>query len=498
MKYLRHFATSGPLLGIVFLLCAPAMAQTEPTGVDVGCSPTVANPCGSSSPSTNNPPPAPAIDYEAARFNDWRRRFDVQLNQLRSYHVYGAGDLYDMPAPANLNELNARIDRVYVETAYYKSMRYARYESNSAYLISAPAKLSALRTQNRALEMKLASAPERLRNLEAQRDQIVARAKEQENLAWYLRNNTGVVEDDLVTARRHTIDPILELLPAEEKAAFRVAAIRGEKLPAYAVQPLLELTVAPTIAPLTVTMGRPFVVQAYQRGLPFAGSIDAKLNAFADLKRVIDYVDEMIPSQDKEVAAFEQEESDLRKTHDSLWQRFQAYESPLEKAEALVDLAERRIGYAQINQRISANNLLRLAAATILWNHIKENVVIPQIEQVLEKNGLLESVRGIALMDKIRRNPQDFLPKVGPLKDLPRLIEVSKQIVMIEELWEMYALAAADATGQVGTVESDTLIIHIFSSLGKSGLEIMRTASGAMEGTQGKIARALMERAPEE
>ena len=440
---------------------------------------------------------ARAIAYEAARFSEWSRRLDVLLDQLRSYEVFGANDLYDMPAPASLNELIARIDRVYVETAFYKSKRYALYENNSAYLFSAPARLSTLRTQNRTLEMNLASAPERLRNLEAQRDQIVARAKVQEYLAWNFRNNVGVVEYDLRVARRSTIDPILDLLPADRKAAFREAAIRGEKLPGYAIQPLLEAP--PAIAQIKPTIAvRPIPIQSFRRGSPFAGSIEAKLNAFADLKRVIDYVDEIIPSQEKEVAAFEQQEKDLRETHDSLWQRFQAYESPLERAEALIDDAERRLGYAQINQRISAENLLRLAAATILWNHIKENVVIPQIERVLEENGLLESVRGIAFMDKLRRRPQDLLPKIGPLKDLPRLIEVSKQIVMIEENWELFALAAADATGRIETAESDTLVVHIFDSLGKSGVEIMRTASGAMEGTQGKIARALMERAPEE
>ena len=44
---------------------------------------------------------------------------------------------------------------------------------------------------------------------------------------------------------------------------------------------------------------------------------------------------------------------------------------------------------------------------------------------------------------------------------------------------------------------SDTLIVHILSSLDKSGVEIMRTAFGAIEGTQGKIAGALMERSNE-
>lgn len=327
----------------------------------------------------------------------------------------------------------------------------------------------------------------------------MAQAKEEEYLAWYLRSNASAVEEDLVMARRSTIDPILELLPADRKAAFREAAIRGEKLPAYALQQLQELEIVTLeIVPIKPILGKAHSGGPYRKPAPIVGSIDAKLNAFADLKRRLDRVSEIIPSQEKELAEFGREARILGKTHNSLWERFQAYESPMERAQALVDDAERRILNAQINQKISANNLLKLAAAAILWNNIKEKIVIPQMEQILGRNGLLKGVRGIALMDKIRRSPKDFLPKVGAFKDLPRLIEVSEQIVTIEENWESYALATADASGQLGIAESDTLIVHIFSSLGKSGAEIMRTASGAMEGTQGKIARASMERAPKE
>jgi hypothetical protein len=61
---------------------------------------------------------------------------------------------------------------------------------------------------------------------------------------------------------------------------------------------------------------------------------------------------------------------------------------------------------------------------------------------------------------------------------------------------ESFALGAAGATGQIGTAESDILVGHIFHGLSKSGTDIMRTASGAMEGIQGKVAQVLMERAP--
>jgi hypothetical protein len=211
---------------------------------------------------------------------------------------------------------------------------------------------------------------------------------------------------------------------------------------------------------------------------------------------VLGYVGPIMPSQEKRLAAFREQGAQLRKNNDSLLERLQTFESPLEKAKALADDAEQRLLTAQINQKISANNLLRLATAAVIWNHIKNTVVIPQIEQILKANGLSNGVKGMAMIDQIQKSPQDFLPKVGPLKDLPRLIETGKKILSIEENMESFALGAAGATGQIGTAESDILVGHVFHGLSKSGTDIMRTASGAMEGIQGKVAQVLMERAP--
>jgi hypothetical protein len=122
--------------------------------------------------------------------------------------------------------------------------------------------------------------------------------------------------------------------------------------------------------------------------------------------------------------------------------------------------------------------------------------VVPQIETILEENGLSNGVAGLQMLNRIRESPQDFLPKVGPLKDIPRLIDTAKKVVDVEENMETLALAAATSNAQADTAESQALIARLFSGLNREGIEIMRTASEAMDGPRGKIVQVLMERAP--
>jgi hypothetical protein len=168
---------------------------------------------------TSNPPP-PAIDYEALRLNDLTSRFNVLLSTLRTYDVPNIGDLYTATAPATIVELGRRVDRLYVETAFHKSRQYWKYEENAKDLISLPAALSELRTENLKLEENLITAPGRLKNAEAQRDRTMAKAESEEYVASVLRSNAAIVEDDFLTARGKAMWTIHSLLPADRKAAF--------------------------------------------------------------------------------------------------------------------------------------------------------------------------------------------------------------------------------------------------------------------------------------
>lgn len=450
---------------------------------------------------TNTPPP-PVINYEEIRLKEQTNRYYDLLHDMHNFSVPDIRSLYGAGPPESLNELTRRIDLLYVESAFHKSRSYWRYEKNLKELTEFPSVITGFRADIAKLEEQLVTAPERLKNAEAARDRQVARAKSAESVAWNLRNNAAFVEMDLWTARAGPMWSIYKLLPEDRKDAFHAEMKKADTFSVYARDKLPEAVpvaraqprAAHVVASTGDYIGKHLGPQ--HKPSPVAGSVEVKLQAFNDLKEVLGYISPLMPSQEKRLKAYREQTADMRTHYDSVYARLQAYESPLEKAQVLADDAEKRFLAAQVNQKISATTLLRLAAATIVWDHVKNKVVVPNIERVLRANGLLKGVRGVALLDKIQNRPQDFLPTVGPLKDLSRLIETGKKVLAVEESMESFALAAAEANAQRDTAASESLSKHLFMSLGKQGTDIMRTASGEMEGPMGKIAQTLMERAP--
>jgi hypothetical protein len=229
---------------------------------------------------------------------------------------------------------------------------------------------------------------------------------------------------------------------------------------------------------------------------PVNGTIEDKLAAFDDVKRNLAYTSNLLPAHERDRPALLEKIAELRRQNDSLTEQLSAVESSIAAANALVNEAEQRFLAAQIAEKVSAGNALRLAAAAVVWEYVRDAVVAPEIEKVLQENGLANGVTGLEMLNRIRNSPEDFIPKVGPLKDIPRLVETARKVVRVEEDMESYALAAAEANAQVGTAESESLAAHLFAGLSQEGIDIMRTASGAMDGAQGKIVQALTQRAP--
>jgi hypothetical protein len=451
-------------------------------------------PCGGGS--TTGPRPT---NDGALRLSNLTGRFNAILGELQQYDIPDVGDLYGAPAPTSLGELRARIDRLYVEAAFEKSRRYWQFEDNGRTIREAPALISTLRAENLASQVSLATAPQRLKEAEARRDAATAKADKAQDLASVFRSNTLSLEYDFVYARARAVWPIFELLPPDRKSDFKDAMTRGEKLPAYAIlrpedPPAVARAIEPPMPNAQVFGGdRPRL-----KPQPIDGSIEDKLIAFGDIKTVLGYVTPMMASQELRLPVLKQELTDLRLQRTSVADQLSAFESPLEKAKGAAAAAERRFLAAQVDQKLSAGNALRLASAAVVWNHIIDTLVVPQIEAILDENGLLKGLKGIDMLDRIQRSPQDFIPKVGPLKELPRLIETGKKVLSVEENMESFALAAAAANAQAHTAESERLAAHLFARLSQEGTDIMRTASQAMEGPQGKIAQALMERAPKD
>ncbi|MEO8419743.1 MAG: hypothetical protein ABI457_00990 [Hyphomicrobium sp.] len=455
-------------------------------------------PCGSG-PSRGPASGPPSVSPKVQLLTDLNGQFAILLGELQRYQIADIDDVYVAPAPTSFDELASRIDRVYVEAYFQKERRYWEYEQFNnlrAYL------MPELREQIGLLESKLASAPERLKDAETRRDEVVAKAEAEERTAGVLSGNAVAIRGDALAKRTSAVGPILELLPADLKDQFSSVITRHEEDPAYAIEeparpPAVAEAQPQQPAPLNMSHeSNESLTGPRQRPQPVTGTIEEKLAAFDDVKKNLAYTSSLLPSHEQRRPALLEEVAELRRQQDSLKEQLSAIESPLETANALADEAEQRFLAAQIAEKVSAGNVLRLAAAAVVWEHVRDAVVTPQIETILQENGLANGVAGLEMLNRIRNSPQDFIPKVGPLKDIPRLIETAKKVVNVEENMESYALAAAEANAQVGTAESESLASQLFAGLSQEGIEIMRTASEAMNGAQGKIAQALMQRAP--
>jgi hypothetical protein len=105
-------------------------------------------------------------------------------------------------------------------------------------------------------------------------------------------------------------------------------------------------------------------------------------------------------------------------------------------------------------------------------------------------------VKGLALLNQLATNPAELLPPGGVFTDLPRLFETQQKVLGVEENFEDYALQAASALANGSEKPNQFLIESLFETISDEGLEIMRTASGTLPGSQGDIARALLQHAP--
>lgn len=499
------------LIGLGALLCVAIAAQLPALADDCGGIPCKCYNCAPDEPTSRDrddvPPSPPAEDdgpsaeeIAAQRLKALSDRLNGVLNDLRTYDVPNVSDLFTAPVPGSLEQLGLRVDRLYVEAASFSRKRNWQFEDNEKTLNDRAATITTLSAEIARMQASVATGPERLKDAEVLRDAKVAKADAEEYVAHVFSGNAHSVEQDFLTARGNSLWTIWELLPADKKGAFAEAMHHADGFPAYALQPPHEApVVAPAgVSPVAATGVARDMVGMTPRAQPINGSIEDKLSAFKDVKDVLAYLTPLIAAQEERLSALGPQVVDLKKSHEALWNDVHSLDSPIEQAAAMADEAEKRFLAAQINEKISAENMLRLAGAAVVWAHVRNEVVVPAIESVLESNGLLGGVKGVELLDRIRKSPQDFIPKVGPLKDLPRLIETGEKVLGVEQNMESFALAATEANAEAGTAQSDPLVEHLFSRLNEQGLGIMRTASEAMDGPFGRIAQTLMQRAPKE
>lgn len=74
-------------------------------------------------------------------------------------------------------------------------------------------------------------------------------------------------------------------------------------------------------------------------------------------------------------------------------------------------------------------------------------LLLLRVEEFLEANGLLQGMKAVEALKKIKENPEGLIPKKGALKGMPRLIETARQVAALEEHFEEWAVKAVEELG---------------------------------------------------
>ncbi len=445
-------------------------------------------------------PPAPASPAEPpADLATRNARLQELIVQLRPYNIPHLDEIAAEPAATSADELAQRIDRLYTETAFQSASRYRTYEDNLRGLTDQRIRLEEARAEHTKLEKELAAAPDRLKTEEARSAQLVAQAAGEERLAATLRDNANVLEQDFQTARGTALGSVYYLLPTNQRVAFHEGTQKNSNHSAY-----LKLDEVEPDHPARTTPApaKPAAAQSENPSLPaptpVAGSIEDKFAAFADKQRALRGVAALLPAQEKQLAAARELADAQQKKNDAVNAQLAAFSGPLAQCAATTNDAEDRILTAQVNQKISAGNLLRLGTSAVLWSYLEESIVAPQMENFLQDNGLKKIPQGTELLVKITQRPQDFIPKDGSFENTQGLSALRLKLLDVESSLDVRAQAAAEALEGNKLAAGAELTAHFFKNVDKPGVALLRATAGSLEPAQQKIAEALLKHAPAE
>ena len=336
---------------------------------------------------------------------------------------------------------------------------------------------------------------------ESRAAEATAQAQKAEQIATTLRENAVALEEDFLAARNSTLGSVYYLLPTNQRVSFHEGTQKNAANPAYAVLPEVESDPSARAAPATAKAASSLAADAnaIQPPAPVAGSIDVKFAAFEDKLRALRNLASLLPPQEKQLAAARELADTQVRERAKLSAQLAEYATPLATHAATVHEAEDRILTAQVNQRISAGNLLRLGTSAVLWSHLKESVVAPLMEQFLTDNGVhIKGQRGPELLEAINQRPQDFIPKKGTFGNTQPLGALRLRLLDVEPSLEVRAAAAAEAFAAGKITGSDVLVAHFFRNLDKQGVAVLQATVDTLVPAQKKIAMALLARAPAE
>lgn len=454
-------------------------------------------PAGVAAAEPENAPAPPAAATGTADLPALNARLQTLLGQLLPYNIPHLDEIAAAPAPATVAELDGRLDQVYVATAAETARRIASYDSNLRALTDERVRYEAARVEEPKLERDLAAAPAQLKAEETRATELTTRAATAERIATALRDNAAAMEEIFTTARGSAINSVYYLLPAAQRVAFYNGTQKNANHPAYANLPTVDSDRAAKAGAAPAKSPAPQAAAATAAPpAPFGGTIDEKFAAFEDKLRALRNLAALLPPQEKQLAAARELADAQAGKNDALTAKLAEFAAPLARYATTAAEANDRILNAEVNQKISAGNLLRLGTSALLWTYLREHIVAPQMESFLQENRLARNLKGPALLDAITQQPNNFIPRSGNFDKPESLGALRRKLLDIEPGMDVWAGVATEAFVAGKISAGPGLTARFFKDLDKEGVAVLRASLDMLDAPQKKLATALLARAP--
>lgn len=454
--------------------CASAVGPDEPPA-----------PTGPAAPGSEAPAPSPTA------LEDAKRKLATLLEELRPLRRPVVRALAEAAEAESMAAVFGRLERLGFGLEYDRQYVDARRQELLGGARDPSAYATRLRDDVARLAQESAEARDRLAAAQGDVERARTSLANAERVWKPVRAAEEAAAARLEKHSDRTLRMLLPLLPPADRQALEAVASAPRAPGAFAPWPLRGPSdFVPAIA------GRPNPIRAGRPELParLQGDVDQRIATCRERR------DRLLAAS----RAYEEARQAVADQRDLLAQR-DTLARDLALAVATADDLTREgrrltseLFRATENGPTSASNALGLAAATLVWDHVQARVVMPAVEAFLDANGLLEGKNAVDVMLRLKDHPEDLVPKVGALRELPRIIETARRVVEVETDFEVWATLAADALARGDTKPDPGLVEDLFRGVDRKGVAIMKAAADADDGVLGKLTELLMDRAPKE
>jgi hypothetical protein len=477
------------LLAACVLTAATVLAPVPTTafaqrGVDLACSPTVANPCrgGSNSSTSGNSDRENRQQFDAAL-----KRHAVVRSQLRAYvpafkveviqptteaELIDLVDLTFIQAANSLdrltwtlNDLNRTLTRLQqVPLAQFDSIEHLNRRG-----VELPRLINEATDEVAANRARAANAERTAKSLEGLSNRLAARSDRAAMtlLQWITvaapKSTLAIDQRDVSGRRRAEVEETRPFTPIRQ---------------AEPAQP--------------VTMPEPAVAQAAPNNTAPRGTLDERIRAAESLAPRFSRTQQFIESARLGIANRKQAIAEYGEQIRRGLEERAPWEQELKDLQAQAQESLDRSTWAGFAAHTQASNVaLRVAEAYILET-LRDNVVIPEVKKFLRANRVTEPITNGTVV-KLYEARRTILPGIAGMnyKDTKRFMAVQARTLEVLINFEAVAAQAAETLSSGTDAEAHALAAEVSKYTDKTGLWYMEQA-GERKGPLYKIFKAIV------